>query len=344
MDRVTDLLADPGILLAALFSVPLFNLAVAALIVGIGLALRRSRAPRAVASDRFDELTAARYRPEGRVLAIGAVVVLVAYATENIVRGYVLHLADIVEWWQYATAVFAVLIVVIALLVTIVARRSAVEAPVRSATRRTWASFGSRAPLLGTGGAALLLIATTAGAGLASSADDRGRFIYLALPVTNTDVSSLHLWFYGWSFGVPVLVCTGSLLLSLWAALQFNAVRPFIRPETVAAESTARRSIADGAALIAAAGMLLALGGAWRFIARTGTISTLEVGDDPTVYDVTWRFAEIATLVGWLAPVAEIIGFALLLLVASRPIGSSRRRAAAPSPDSVDELLEGARR
>ena len=55
---------------------------------------------------------AQQYRPEHLALAVGAIVVIAVFATENIVRGYLLHLANVVEWWQYATPVFAALVVV----------------------------------------------------------------------------------------------------------------------------------------------------------------------------------------------------------------------------------------
>ncbi|WP_022889323.1 hypothetical protein [Agromyces italicus] len=349
MDRLTDLLGHPGILIAALFSLPLFNLGVAAFLTWLLLAFRRARSAPPVASDRFTDTVAGRYRPEVLTLSIGAIAVIVIYAVENIVRGYVLHLVDIVEWWQYATPVFAVFLVVLLLLVVIALRRRAPETTSRSTLRRTWSSFGSRAALIGTGGVAILLVATTFGAGLASSADDRRRFIYLSIPVPNTDISSLQLWFYGWSFGVPVLVCTALLITGTWAVLHVSAIRPFMRAETVAPESAERSGIATGTALLAAAGMLLALGGAWRFIARSGTASKLGVGDDPTMYDVIWKYAELAALAGWLAPVAEIIGFVLLLLVASR-LNRGRARhgdastSSAATDASVDDLLSGARR
>ncbi|HYI34725.1 MAG TPA: hypothetical protein VEX88_14790 [Glaciibacter sp.] len=53
------------------------------------------------------DLGTARYRLERRVLGIGAIGVIVAFSIENVVRGHLLNRADVVEWWQYATPVFA---------------------------------------------------------------------------------------------------------------------------------------------------------------------------------------------------------------------------------------------
>ncbi|GAA1782819.1 hypothetical protein [Agromyces lapidis] len=330
MDRLA-LFADPGILIAALFSLPLFSLVIAGFIAGLVLAFSRSRVAEEAGSDAFSGVTATRFRPEVLTLSIGAIAVIIGCAVENIVRGYVLNLTDIVEWWQFATPVFAVLLVTLTLLGVIVLRRRTPDAPVLSTLRRTWASFGSRVAFIGAGAIAVTLIATTIGAGVASSSDDRGRFIYLSIPVPNTEISSLELWFYGWSFGVPVLICTAFLIAAVWAVLHVNAARPFLRPETVASESTMRAGIATATARLASAGMLLALGGAWRFIARSGTASQLGIEGDPNLYDTTWQYAELAVLAGWLAPFAEIAGFVLLLLVASRV-----RRTRRPQPDASD--------
>mgnify|MGYP001275064827 CR=1 FL=1 len=49
---------------------------------------------------------ASRYEPEHRVLGVAAVAVIVLFATENVVRGYLLNLADVVSWWRFATPVF----------------------------------------------------------------------------------------------------------------------------------------------------------------------------------------------------------------------------------------------
>ena len=73
--------------------------------------------------------------------------------------------------------------------------------------------------------------------------------------------------FYGWAYGVPVLVCPTVLTTVTWAALHPNAARPYIRPETVTAERDARREVAVGTVRIATAGMLLALAGASRLMA-----------------------------------------------------------------------------
>ena len=289
-----------------------------------------SAAPRSTAIPALPPATA-RYRPEHRALGIGAIAVILVFAAENIVRGYLLNLADIVEWWQYATPVFAaVLCLAVALALIVLRGTTQPEQPVVPTARRTWLSFSPRTGLIGAGAAFIALLGTTTAAGLASSSDDRGRFIYLEIPVPNTEIEPLRPWFYGWDFGVPVLLCLAALALVTWATLRRNAMRPYLRPETVTAERQARVQIASGTVAIATAAILLALGGAFRFIGRYGALSQLTVGNDGATYDMAWQYAEFAAVARYLAPALEITAFALLLFIAIRLL----RR---PAPERQDQ-------
>jgi hypothetical protein len=332
-------------LVAAAFRLPLFSLIVASLIAaGVALAasrLRDERSSAALHTETVVRSVAARYLPERRALGIGAIAVIVVFAVENVVRGYLLNLADIVEWWQYATPVFAACLCLTVVLGLIVFRGTTPpEQPVVSATRRTWTSFSASTGIIGAGVALVALFGTTIVAGLASSADERGRYIYLDIPVPNASIDPLRPWFYGWSFGVPVILCLAVLGVVSWLALRGNAVRPFLRPETVTAEQVARVEIASGIARIATAGLLLALAGAWRFIARAGSISQLVIegeGGSESSYETTWRYAEFAIAAGWLAPALEVTAFVLLLLVASR---LRRMRALELSTERVEHMTD----
>ena len=307
----------------AAFSLPLFSLIVAVLLVAGGLLLPglRHRLTGAAARGTTLPAVAERHRPERLAVGIGAIVVLVVYAAENIVRGYLLDLVDVVEWWQYATPLFAAFVcltVVLALIWTTGSHRP--DQPVLPTSRRTWLSFAPRGGLVGGAVACLALLVTTLAAGLASSADDRGRFIYLEIPVPNTQLEPLRPWFYGWAYGVPVLLCLAAVALVTWSALRQNAHRPYLRPETVAAERSMRSRVASGVVAIATAATLLALGGAFRFIGRYGSMSQLTVGSnaESTTYDMVWQYAEFASAARWLAPGLEILAFALLLVAALR--------------------------
>lgn len=322
-------------LIAIALSLPLTSLVIAAMLVAVGLAAARAvRRP-----GRIDWATeppvARRHLPERLALGIGSLAVITLYVIEYVARGHLLNLADVVEWWQYATPVFAATLS-LAVVAAMVATRGTTppQQAVLSATRRTWTSFGPRAGLIGAAVSLGALLVTTLGAGAASSADERGRFIHLELRAPNTTIDPVRPWFYGWDFGVPVLICLAALVAVTWAALHWNAIRPFLRPGTVEWERSARNEIAAGVLGIAAAGSLLALGGAWRFIARGGSIQRLGIEGDGD-YELTWRYAEFAIVAGWLAPAVEIAAFALLLIVALRvrrtPARAPQAESAAPA-------------
>jgi len=310
-------------LVVAAFSVPLFSLFLAAVIVVGACVIRRARGrrhstrPAAPAAPSI----AGRYGLERRALGVGAIGLIIVFAVENVLRGYVLDLVDVVPWWQYATPVFtAALCIAIVLCLIAFSGTVAPESPVAPTTRRTWTSFGPRVGILGASVALIALLGTTIAAGLASSPDDRGRYIYLQISVPNSSIEPLRPWFYGWAYGLPVLVCLAALVAVTWATLRGNSLRPFLRPDTVGAEQSMRSEVASGTVSIAAAGTLLALGGAFRFIGHVGTISQLTVVRDghSHSYQTVWRYADLAVATTWLAPALEIAAFVLLLVVASR--------------------------
>lgn len=324
---------DPAEIVTAAFSLPLFSLFVALVILAVlltilGIRQRRTRPGHGGAEPSLP----AQFLTERDVLGVGALTVLVAYSVENVVRGYLLNLVNVVEWWQYATPLFAAGVCLAVMLGFLSLRRGTSPGlPVVSLTRRTWISFTSVAGLLGIAAASFALVATTVAAGMASSPDNRGRYILLAIPVPNVSMDALRPWFYGWAYGIPVLVCLAALMVVTWATLRRNSLRPFLSPETVVAEKRARVQIATSVVRIATASTLLALGGAFRFIDRAGSMSGLEVsreGRPNDVYDMTWRYAEWAVGAGWLAPALEITAFLLLILVVIRkPLSDVFRRA-----------------
>ncbi|MDR6200784.1 hypothetical protein QE374_002693 [Microbacterium sp. SORGH_AS428] len=270
----------------------------------------------------------ARYVPEQRAVGVVAVMLIVVFFADYVLRGYILTGVDRLHWWRFATPIACAAIGVGVLLALIVIRGTTpAEAAVVSVERRSWGSFSSRFALIGLGVIALILTATTVSAGIASSPNGRGQYTWLVIPVPNEGaIDPIRLPFYGWTYGVPVLVSLGALLAVAWFALDRNAARPYLRTETLVAERSARRETARNVTRVTAAAMLLTLAGAWRFVARAGSGSQLTVmgqnGDNP--YEVTWRYAELAVVAGWGAPLLEIVGFTLLLLGAGA--GLRRRR------------------
>lgn len=326
---------DPLTLAVAALAQPVATLAIAALATGaIVLLARMRREGRARRTTHLAPeaagVVAARHRPERVALAIAAVAVIAALVTEDLAgasRSY-----DTVSWWRYVVPIgVAALGLAVVLGVIAVRGTRAPEEPMLTAERRTWMSFGPRAGLAVAGVALLALIATTVGAGAASSPDGDGRHVWLEIPIPNEpSIDPIRVWFYGWAYGVPVLIGAVVLVGLLLACLRSNAARPYIRPETVAAEREGRRVLASGAVRIATAGMLLALAGAWRLIGSAGSLSGLVVegANGGAPYDATWRRAELAVAAGWGAPLVEIAAFVLLLLVAGAAFGRASGEAA----------------
>lgn len=309
----------------AAFSLPLFSLFLAAVIVGAILifATRPQVALRPAPGGSAEVIRSvhARYRSERVVLAITGVLVIVVFAVENVLRGYILDLGELLPWWRFATALFvaALGLGIVAAIEVRGAKPS--EVPVVSGARRTWTSFGPRVGLIGGVVALVAILATSIAAGLAAYVDSRGDSAWLEIPIPNEEtIDPLRLHFYGWTYGVPVLICAALVAAAAWGVLHANASRPYLRPEAVPAERDARRAVARDAVRIATGATLLGLAGAWRLIAGAGTASGLviEGKNDGAPYEVIWRHAELAAVAGWGAPVLEILAFALLLLVAVR--------------------------
>lgn len=279
----------------------------------------------------------ARYLPEQFTLGIVAIAIIVLFATDNILRGYVHDFSATIAWWRFSTAMLGALFGIIVLLGLILTRRTTrSEIPVVPTARRTWTTFGPRLGIVAAGVTMIALLVTTIAAGFSSSPDGEGRYAWVEIPVPNEpEVDPIRLPFYGWAYGVPVLICLVALAAVTWAVLHSNAARPYIRPETVASEHDARGHVASGVVRIATAAMLLGLGGAWRLIASGGSVSGLEImgTNEGNPYDVTWRYAELADAARWGAPLLEIIAFALLVLVASRLWRGVGRRAQADSAE-----------
>lgn len=299
-------------LLILLAGTPLSAFAVA-LLLGLLLLVLRNRSLQA----RTVEVPEP-YRTEWTALALGAVAVILAFLVEHVVSGYVLNLADIVGWWRYATPLIAALVVV-AVVAGMIGRRRI--RPDRPAPRqhRSWADFG-RPHLLGAVVAVILLVAVTVGAGMESRPDRLGRYVHVELPVPNQDVDPMRPWFYGWAYGVPVLICLALLAGAAVVALRMNAMRPYRKGDP--AERQAREEVARGIAGTAGAATLLALGAALRFVADA-RIAQVTVED--RTYEVVWRHAELAALGGWLAPVLEIVAFVALLRIAAGALPTPAR-------------------
>ena len=315
-----------GDALAVFFSIPVTSLVIA-LFLALVCEVWASRA--AYGRDTVVPISAqsirslrAKYRSAHALLAAVGIVIIVWFVGEVVVRGYLVVVPEELSWVRFVAPITgATLGLGIVLLQIVVSGSEAPEEPGTLVPRRTWASFSDPRDLIGAVCVALVLLTTTIAAGMAASADRWGVSNSVELPVPNLAmVDPIRLPFFGWAYGIPVLVSAGILLLVVAALLQKNASRSFIRPETVMAERIARRQVARGGVRIATAALLLALAASWRVIAGAGSVSSLEISgeNDGRPYEVIWRFAEFATAAGWGAPIAEVVALTLLLLVVIR--------------------------
>ena len=329
---------DPAQLIAGAFSLPAVSFFVA-LVLAAGIGLYTSRASAAARPLTAEPRSVrARYAPERRAIGWAAAGVLVFFFVDYVIRGYILTGADRLHWWRFTTPIACAIIGLGIVLAFIVTRGTTpAEVPVISAERRSWVSFSSRFALISLGLTALILVVTTVAAGLASSPNGQGQYVWLVIPIPNeSTIDPIRLPFYGWTYGLPVLTSLGALLAVAWSAFDRIAARPYLHTETLIAERAARRETARNVTRVTTAAVLLTLAGAWRFIANSGSVSHLTVtgqnGDNP--YDAAWRYAELAVAAGWCAPILEITGFVLLLLVAGSGL---RRRPATRQPSAPTE-------
>lgn len=321
-------------LIGAAFSTPLTPVVLAAVIATGMLVLLPRRA--GVEPDDVHR----RGLGERRALRGGAAFVIIAVLVDVVVRSYVLDLSAAIAWWRCATALLAATVpLAVVLLAGRGGRPEPGAAPVVTGVRRTWTSFAPRAGILAVVAAAIVLVATTIAAGAVVWTSPDGRSAWLEIPIANEqDVDPIRLPFYGYSFGAPVLIAMIAMLALAWAVLHLDAASPYLRAQSITAERTARRRVAVDVLRIAGAALLLALAAAWRLIASAGSVSQLIIDgqNDGRAYEVAWRYAEFAVAGGVLAPVLEIAGFVLLLLVVAR----RDRRGAASAPSNEGDLAE----
>lgn len=322
-DRVAS--ADIFSLLMAGVQLPVVNFILASGVVALVL-LARSRYVEEKDGNTPPQ-PHSRYAGEMRALGIGSLVTVLAYATLSILQGFVFDLVNVVSWWYYAAPLISgAAVLTVVMLVMALGQRETPRRPVLPTSRRTWVSFIGIRELTTAALLVVLLASTTIFAGLNSSPDQEGRFVYVDISVPNTDIAPLRPWFYGWAYGIPVLTCMALMIVAASAALHINAVRSFTGPDSVASERTDRIAIGNGVARIVAGVTALSLAGALRFIADGSAIEKLTIEGQGT-YDAVWRYAEFAVIGGAIAPCFEIVGFLILLLTSIDRLKMSARRA-----------------
>ncbi|WP_141651248.1 hypothetical protein [Microbacterium sp. 3J1] len=308
----------------ALVSLPITSLVIAifvSLVVEAWASHRRDAESAALRQTDQLEIRS-RHRSEVVLLAVVAVAVIVAPLADVLLRSYVLDMSASTAPLRVAMPLLAACLGIAFVATWIGTRGTAPSSvPVIPAARRTWSSFSRPRDLVILGTLLVVLVVTTVLAGLVSSTDRDGRHVILQIPVPNLpDVDPLRVQFYGWTYGIPALLGAAALVVAVVVLLRLNAARPFIRPETVHAERTVRRHLASDATTIPIAALALALAAGFRLVADANAITGIVITgvNEGAPYDATWKYAELAAVVGWGAPLLEVVGFTLLVLVAMR--------------------------
>lgn len=193
--------------------------------------------------------------------------------------------------------------------------------------RRSWLAFVS--PVAASTGIAVfvVMVVTVLAAGAMSSPDDSGRFTQFTMPVGDGTAGTL---FFGWYFGVPVLVGTMILAGTTWFWLSHGARTP-IAAQGRFSDEFLRRQRASALLRIATAATCVVIGEAWALIARAAQLTITIPGTGAGVIEFGTSFAAIGSILAVAAYMLQGSGLALLVAVLIR-----RRLPALPQPTRAE--------
>jgi hypothetical protein len=199
------------------------------------------------------------------------------------------------------------------------------------APRSVW-SFGSSWWFAGLFTLAGLLLSTVILAGLASSTDDEGRHTLIVLDIGNAQAATV---FFGWAFGVPVLIGLAALLALVFGALWVVA-RPAVPadPRVRDLEVAVRRNQARTVLAIASGATAFTLGAALLFIGRSSALAASFSGPEGGRIELVTSFAALGTPFMILGLVLQGLGVALVIA----PLCQPNKRPARETADSTPPL------
>jgi hypothetical protein len=182
---------------------------------------------------------------------------------------------------------------------------------------RSVRSFGSSWWFAGLVILAVLLISTVILAGLASSADDEGRHTLVVLDAGNVQAATV---FFGWAFGVPVLIglaaLLGLVLIALW-----RVARPAVPadPRARDLEVALRRNQARTVLAIASGATAFTLGAALLFLGRSSSLAASFPGPEGGRIELVTSFAALGTPFMILGLLLQSLGVALVIVPLCQP-------------------------
>lgn len=196
------------------------------------------------------------------------------------------------------------------------------------APRSVW-TFGSSWWFAGLFTLAVLLVSAVILAGLASSTDDEGRHTLLVLDVGNAQAATV---FFGWAFGVPVLIGLAALLGLVFVALWLVA-RPAVSadPRARDLEIALRRNQARTVLTIASGATAFTLGAALLFLGRSSSLAASFSGPEGGRIELVTSFAALGTPFMILGLLLQGLGVALVVV----PLCQPKKRRAHETSDST---------
>jgi cytochrome bd-type quinol oxidase subunit 2 len=183
--------------------------------------------------------------------------------------------------------------------------------------RSVW-TFGSSWWFVGLFMLAGVLVATVVFAGLASSPDDDGQFTRIVLDMGNAQASTV---FFGWAFGIPVLVGLVLLLLIVFVAL-WRIARAAVPADPIRREheTAARRNQARTVLSISSGATAFTLGAALGFLGRSSSLAaSITVPQGGQVQLVT-SFAALGTPFVIAGLLLQGFGISMLILPLCQPL------------------------
>ena len=234
------------------------------------------------------------------------------FAIGALVQARVLSYPEI-AWWRYAAPLVAAVASVVAIVILLTIWASTSVAPFISIRRRTWFGFGSPRRVAAASAVVAAVLITCVTAGFASSPDDLGRYTWIEF--TLGDSAPMKSTFFGWAFGLPVIVVISVLAALTFWALNANAVRPFTSAALEAQEARDRSAIAGLVVHLVTATGLLTLGAAWQLIGDAGLASSGGIGSDVGELAIQPPYGAIAPLIVGIGFLIQSTAVASLLLI-----------------------------
>ncbi|WFR67975.1 hypothetical protein P9139_06330 [Curtobacterium flaccumfaciens] len=230
------------------------------------------------------------------------------------------------RWWPEVLPLAAGVVAVI------VAGRAeaapvAADRPVLDLRRRGPLTFTRGVEAFATAATTVILALTVLGAGLLSSQDDEGRYALITIPVGDATVSTE---FFGWYYGLPVIVATAVLVVVTLAGLHRIARSPRTDMDR-AGDDLRRRDRSSAVLRSATAALLLTLGSAWQLVAQGSSLRTSIPRTEAGAIEFGTSFAALGPVLDFSSHC--VVGLGLALVVAQL---LGRRRSGAPAGVGAD--------